>query len=1375
MNNFIFKTLARRGENIALSLLIIILFGAAGSVKAQFQKVDASIPSPNAATLGLYGEVPVSLYTGVPNVDIPIYTIDDGKITVPISLSYHASGVRANQHPGWVGLNWNLNAGGSITRVVKGGLDEFAKNGSNNIKGGYYYRNGALADTNWNTRVGMVNILNSKLSGGGLVEYDTEPDEFDFSFLGYSGKFYRNHLGGWQVRSDSDIKIENSPMLALPSGMNLSSADAQETFGGFVLTTGDGMKFYFGGNTSSIEYTTLFFEQKIDIWIANTWHLTKIEAPEGYSVIFNYAPQSEGKFIASFSNSFEGGSTRIDVPWNYSFSTISSVNQYSGSLIRPVYLSKITFSKGYIDFTRSNTTELKYPSRVIETFVDFIGTSAGQVNFSDVKWLTDAFIYLTPGGHLGWPSNLKSQIPLIIDKLVWQKLDNITVKQRDNKVIQRIDFDYNNNSTQRLMLKNLSFSKDNCKNNYKFSYHNAGNLPEYFDEYDQTDHWGFYNGNTAFKYKDIGANLSNYFNHKQPSTNINILNAGSLDTLTYPTGGFTKFTYEPHTIYKYKIVNSDGSLGLTNANGQNIGGIRVKEIEHFDGQKSAKKTYTYMWNGGSSGIGSGLHQYFMTSVQEYVNIQGTSMGTYTKNILSVNNTLPMSTNSLGSHIGYRRVRETNSDGSYTIYNYTNFESDDKTHMDEWILPANKFGSSGNIYDPQIDKSVERGKLLSQEDYDANGIVSKKTISYKKISDGFVRAAKVNSYQFAVGTNNPIVSYIGIPYGYHTYQYKADTVTLYTYDATDRNRFVRDLTVNSYNNIGLLSQSESHRGNQKTKTINKYTYDYLIPSNPTGEYAASINTMKTIGMNDVVVEQQIWNNENGSYGLVDGNVNLFRRYNAAAQFTNVQIEKTYRLASIVPVASIDISEVKTVGFTYDNAKYSNLVLDFGSDNAAGYTQRGEPKQYKESNGIWTYFNWNEGDRAGLIQSKRVGNHETTFDYTDPLVGVSRINNLNLGTFTDYIYDDFNRLEAIKDYRGNLIQSYTYNLKNSTGCDAKPSLIPSAILDPVPDTDDDCVAPSKPMITRTGSNTTVCLSTGQTVNLTSNGSGTIKWYRDGAEVASGTSISYTVTVPGSYTTTSMVTSGCPSASSDAFVVSQTSGCTGGNCVVNKVKLAFRSPGDCCMDRLNGAKLQGSNNGGSSWTDIYTFSANGTGSYQEFTFSNSTSYTSLRFVASSTGWGELAELEFYNGTTKLTGTAFGTGNYGLAFDNSLSTKWEGSSVGNSNVAGLNLTSCGGLNPPLVQKTSGTTACVASNQKVVLTASNCSGSITWFRGTTQVGTGVTLETNVPGNYTAKCTVGSQTSESAVFNVGETSGCGVVGNCLVNKVKLVFRSPSDC
>ncbi len=55
------------------------------------------MPAPNAASLGKYGDIPVSLYTGVPNVDIPIYTIKDNNLTLPISFSCHTSGLKAGE------------------------------------------------------------------------------------------------------------------------------------------------------------------------------------------------------------------------------------------------------------------------------------------------------------------------------------------------------------------------------------------------------------------------------------------------------------------------------------------------------------------------------------------------------------------------------------------------------------------------------------------------------------------------------------------------------------------------------------------------------------------------------------------------------------------------------------------------------------------------------------------------------------------------------------------------------------------------------------------------------------------------------------------------------------------------------------------------------------------------------------------------------------------------------------------------------------------------------------------------------------------------------------------------------------------------------
>ncbi|PSR56109.1 hypothetical protein AHMF7605_22685 [Adhaeribacter arboris] len=55
-------------------------------------KTSTTIPSsPNAAALMKFGDIPVSNYSGTLNIDVPLYTIESGNITVAISLAYHAA------------------------------------------------------------------------------------------------------------------------------------------------------------------------------------------------------------------------------------------------------------------------------------------------------------------------------------------------------------------------------------------------------------------------------------------------------------------------------------------------------------------------------------------------------------------------------------------------------------------------------------------------------------------------------------------------------------------------------------------------------------------------------------------------------------------------------------------------------------------------------------------------------------------------------------------------------------------------------------------------------------------------------------------------------------------------------------------------------------------------------------------------------------------------------------------------------------------------------------------------------------------------------------------------------------------------------------
>ena len=131
------------------------------------------MPAPNAAALGKYGDYSVGNFTGVPDISIPIYTVQDGSLSLPISLSYHASGVKVAEMASWVGAGWSLNAGGIITRTVLGIRDE-------KYPGGYFYT-AAYLETRVNqagTDPSLNSDLNTEIADGYAL--DGEPDMFSF-------------------------------------------------------------------------------------------------------------------------------------------------------------------------------------------------------------------------------------------------------------------------------------------------------------------------------------------------------------------------------------------------------------------------------------------------------------------------------------------------------------------------------------------------------------------------------------------------------------------------------------------------------------------------------------------------------------------------------------------------------------------------------------------------------------------------------------------------------------------------------------------------------------------------------------------------------------------------------------------------------------------------------------------------------------------------------------------------------------------------------------------------------------------------------------------------------------------------------------------
>lgn len=85
-------------------------------------------PSPEASQMLKYVDLPITHSLGTANISIPIFTIEGKETNIPISLSYHPSGIKVYEQAGSVGLGWTLHAGGVVGKEVRGIPDDFAFN-----------------------------------------------------------------------------------------------------------------------------------------------------------------------------------------------------------------------------------------------------------------------------------------------------------------------------------------------------------------------------------------------------------------------------------------------------------------------------------------------------------------------------------------------------------------------------------------------------------------------------------------------------------------------------------------------------------------------------------------------------------------------------------------------------------------------------------------------------------------------------------------------------------------------------------------------------------------------------------------------------------------------------------------------------------------------------------------------------------------------------------------------------------------------------------------------------------------------------------------------------------------------------------------------
>jgi hypothetical protein len=543
----------------------------------QWKQSLPTTPSPAAAALGTFTELPVSYFTGTPNISIPLYTVKGSSIELPVSLNYHPA-VRPDYHPGWTGIGWTLICGGAITRKQNSRRDEEQATYTGYTPLGYYFQYSFLNNSSWAT-----NVSNNQVYPQTSEWIDIAPDEFSFNFLGFSGKFFLDHTGQWRVQSDKAFKVVFNPadfinpFFVTPFGSWISESNVvTKTFKKFVLIDEAGNKYTFGDSDKAIEYSDIIDYPPVGMgknFTATSWYLTKIESADGTEMInLNYV---RGPFNSVLTkNHF----TCVFGTFDCTYTPDAQITQDNyGRVISPVYLSYIEMPKHSlrIDFIASKCNDLQYNEA---DYRKLKATYLGWGNADDYNLLHYNF-------NMQFDVPTDATILPTYKRFIWRKLDGISIlNSSTNEIVKKIAFNYREQATARLRLSalNIKDGTDNTIQPYTFTYNDAVLMPAYLSKV--TDHWGFNNN------ADYPPNFD-FSVQRQPNESYS--KAEILKEIFYPTGGSNEFQFETN---KYASIVSQDRLGFLTESG-NAGGLRIRKIITKDGINTPlQKEFFYIKN-----------------------------------------------------------------------------------------------------------------------------------------------------------------------------------------------------------------------------------------------------------------------------------------------------------------------------------------------------------------------------------------------------------------------------------------------------------------------------------------------------------------------------------------------------------------------------------------------------------------------------------------------------------------------------------------------------------------------------------------------------------------------------------------------------------
>lgn len=1081
-----------KGSFFIISSILIFLFeqSNAQSRGGVISERDISIPTPQAAEFVKYGQIPVDLHNGLASVSVPLWQLPTKGIAVPITLSYHGSGIRPNSKGSWVGVGWNLSVGGAITRIQNGLIDEFVKPELVTSKVGYYFDQTTLKGNDWGTTQGLERFLNRvqcqglyDVNGSGCPSLipaderkytDWAPDEFSFSFLGYSGSFWLNHLKQWVVRENSGEKMKIEVYIdetgtqpyaysynQFPGGRVPATKNVQYAIKGFTITDANGNIFHFGNDPNSVELNRRYTGATQLAASTTAWYLRQIITSINEVVTFEYERKYPTVNVTNSVSSYEAKTLWSTGGSCMSYYQKTNLQDISAVVQDPVYLKRILFNDYILQFNYAEDNLKYYPALAGDVPLNSYNTYS--------RYATDFNYYPADadGDAAVSPKEFRLESMLVQHPSGQQR--NFTFRYFDPAVT----------TVNRTFLKEVIEGQPvSSPLRHQFEYDGmffdptlpAGTEALYKDGFltNKTDHWGFYTNKFPFLLSGVPTNngyyqtswlssdcsnqnfitaaFASYYN-QQREPDLVFTKKGSLKKITYPTGGFTELIYEANTFSKKlglfptftPVAVGSNSIG---------GGLRIKEIRSYPDISSTplvKKYYYNDENGLSTGVLNSAGIQYLDERTGTLTVQGTGRP-FTYKFLYDNSQYPI-LNKSGNYVTYSKVREEVENGSSIVYEYSNH--DNTVYGDHPPFASVSPDVSGVPYLRSSSRDFARGNQLKMQTFKVNStsFITKEETVYESDeaiinSQNGARAYFLDpkDIRMVSFTTNATSTFQGANiwaptisanmFFIHPYRPIEKKVT--EQRGAEQILLRETYTYSGYNNK-LREKASTNLSDGQTKKITiDYTsdmsgspYDLMVQKNMLNNIilqrsSSSINP--SLALTYSKSEYAGWHTNSlylpqSQLSAILGNIPeadfSVQAYDTKGNITQYQ-DKQGVITTILWGYRNEFPILKATGLTFDQVMNSISTIS------------GTSALLKYENMQLIYDDVTLRTALNQVRSSFASNKTVqVYSYTyQVFAGMLTMTDPN-GRLTTYEYDTLKRLKTIKDDQGNILQTFCYN--------------------------------------------------------------------------------------------------------------------------------------------------------------------------------------------------------------------------------------------------------------------------------------------------------------------------------------------------------------